>query len=73
MIAVAEPIDADALRIRHEFLRVPGLRASAGDISLVLDVSSRHALLIIESLVRDGFLERTTEGQYVRCPERRLW
>jgi len=29
MITVAEPIDLDALRIRHEFLTVPDLRLSA--------------------------------------------
>jgi predicted transcriptional regulator of viral defense system len=72
MIAVAEPIDADTLRIRHEFLRVPGLHASANDVSRLLDVSLRHARLVLESLARDGFLERTTDGQFVRCQDRRL-
>jgi DNA-binding IclR family transcriptional regulator len=66
MITIAEPIDADALRVRHEFLTRPGLRASVDFYAILLDLPPRHALLILESLVRDGFLERTADGQYVR-------
>ena len=68
MITVAEPIDADALRIRHEFLSLPGLRASADSYAALLGIPQRHAVLIFESLVRDGFLRRTSDGEYTRSP-----
>jgi len=67
MITIAEPIDADALRIRHEFLTLPSLHASVELCALLLDVPQRHALLMLESLVRDGFIERTVDGQYARA------
>jgi len=68
MIAIAEPIDADALRARNEFLSRPGLHASATVMAAALDVSSRHAAAILGSLVDEGFLERTAEGEFVRSP-----
>jgi hypothetical protein len=66
MITVAEPIDADTLRIRHEFLCERDLRLSAEDVAELLGVPLRHAILILESLVFEGFLGRTADGQYVR-------
>jgi hypothetical protein len=66
MITIAEPIDADALRVRHEFLTLPGLHASVEFCALLLGLQPRHALFILESLARDGFLERTADGHYVR-------
>jgi predicted transcriptional regulator of viral defense system len=66
MITFAEPIDLDALRIRHEFLALPDLRVSVDAVGALLHVTSRHARLILESLVREGFLERGADGQYVR-------
>jgi len=65
MIAIAEPIDADVLRARNEFLSRPGLHASAAGIAAALDVSSRHAAAILGVLTDEGFLERTAEGEYV--------
>ena len=66
MITVAEPIDLDALRIRNEFLTVPDLCASVDSCAQFLDVPPRHALLILESLVHEGFLQRNGDGRYVR-------
>jgi DNA-binding IclR family transcriptional regulator len=68
MITTADPIDLDALRIRHEFLALPDLRASVDVIAALLHVTARHARLILESLVREGFLERGADGQYARPP-----
>ena len=67
MIAFADPIDLDALRIRHEFLALPDLRASVDAIAALLHVTSRHARIILDSLVREGFLEQRADGQYVRA------
>ena len=66
MITVAAPIDADALRIRHEFLTLPDLCVSVDGCAQFLDVPPRHARAILDSLVDDGFLHRNGDGRYVR-------
>ena len=66
MITVAEPIDADTLRIRHEFLVQPDLCLSADVAATMLGVPLRHASIILESLVFERFLARTANGQYMR-------
>ena len=67
MIALAEPIDLDTLRIRHEFISSPALTASIEGVAARFQIGSRHARVALESLVVEGFLERTIEGQYVRA------
>jgi hypothetical protein len=66
MITLADPIDLDTLRIRHEFITVPDLRASVDQIAGSFQVAHRHALAALESLVLEGFLARTPDGHYVR-------
>ena len=66
MITISEPIDLDTLRIRHEFLAVPDLRVSVDGTAAQYHIATRHALLALESLVWEGFLERTPDGQYLR-------
>jgi hypothetical protein len=66
MITVSAPIDADGLRIRHEFLTLPRLHASVASFAALLDVSPRQARLVLDSLVDDGFLERGAGDQYAR-------
>ncbi|MBW8866422.1 MAG: hypothetical protein JF610_03675 [Acidobacteria bacterium] len=67
MIALAEPIDLDTLRIRHEFISSPTLAASIEGVAARFQIGSRHARVALESMVVEGFLERTLEGQYVRA------
>lgn len=64
MITVADPIDADTLRTRHEFLTRRDLQVSADGVAELLGVPLRHAVLILESLVQDGFVQRTADGRY---------
>jgi hypothetical protein len=66
MIALADPIDADLLRVRHQYLTDPGLTLSAADIVAQLHVQPRHARGILESLAWEGFLSRDHDGRYVR-------
>ncbi len=66
MIALAEPIDADLLRVRHQYLTDSDLKLSAADIVAQLQVQPRHALRMLESLVVEGFLSRDHDGRYVR-------
>jgi hypothetical protein len=58
MIAVADAVHADALRLRHEFLTLPDLQMSATACADLLNVSPRHAIHLLESLVQEGFLQR---------------
>jgi hypothetical protein len=66
MITIAEPTDLDALRIRHAFLAMPDLRASADTVAAMLCTTPRHARSALESLVVERFLERTADGFYLR-------
>jgi len=66
VIIVAEPIEADALRLRHEFLTLPDLCASVDACAQFLDVPPRHARAMLDSLVDEGFLQRNGDGRYMR-------
>jgi hypothetical protein len=66
MLTIAEPIDADTLRIRHEFLAQPDLCVSADVFAAMLGLPLRHASVLLESLVFERFLARTANGQYIR-------
>ena len=66
MITLAEPIDLDTLRIRHEYLAASNLRLSADTVAALLNVSQRHALVALEALVMDHFLVRLPDGRYSR-------
>ena len=65
MISVADAIDADTLRMRHQFLTLPELRTSVDACAHLLNLSPRHAQRILESLVSEQFLERIGD-QYAR-------
>ena len=67
MIALAEPIDLDTLRIRHEFISSPALAASIEAVAARFHIGSHHARAALESMVVEGFLERTLEGRYIRA------
>jgi hypothetical protein len=66
MITVAAPIDADVLRIRHEFISLPDLHTSVEDVAALLSVLSRRATSLLESLVRDRLLQKADRGTYAR-------
>jgi hypothetical protein len=68
MITLADPIDLDALRVRHEFLTLPDLHASVESVAALLGVSERHAQTTLDALVAEGFLVRVPHDQYVRRP-----
>ncbi len=70
MIPVADAVDADALRLRHEFLTLPTLNTSPEACAQLLNLSRRRATQILESLVSEGFLARASDKQYVRSIDR---
>ena len=66
MITIAGPIDADTLRIRHEFLTRADLRVSPEIVAELLGMPLRHARVMLDALVFEHFLACTTDGSYVR-------
>jgi hypothetical protein len=67
MIAAANPTDLDALRLRHEFLEMPGLTISVLQVARMLGVRSEHAAAILDTLASESFLTQTPTGSYQRA------
>jgi hypothetical protein len=66
MIALADAIDADVLRIRHEFLEMPGLVLTVPQTAHLYDVSAVHAKRLLSTLEAEGFLSGGVNGAYRR-------
>jgi DNA-binding IclR family transcriptional regulator len=64
MIVPGDPIDQDALRVRNEFLEVPGLAVSAPQVARLFGLRSEHAGAILQTLEREHFLEQSASGMY---------
>ena len=67
MITFTDAIDADALRIRHEFLEMPALKLSVAQTARLLAIRAEHAAAMLEALEEDGFLMHTSSGDYRRA------
>ena len=66
MITIADAIDRDALRIRSEYLEMPGLALTATQTACRHSLSTAHAKALLEELVADGFLTSGRDGAYRR-------
>ena len=66
MARLADAIDADALRIRHEFLDMPGLVLTVAQTARLYALSTAHARALLDALVAEGFLEGGSGGGYRR-------
>ena len=62
MTVRTEPINADVLRLRHEFIDLPGLRLTVDQVARLLGVSLARADDLVEELVLEGFLEPDDSG-----------
>jgi hypothetical protein len=71
MIVPGDPIDQDALRVRNEFLEVPGLTISVPQVARLFGLRSEHASAILEALEREHFLAHNASGGYHRTPPTR--
>ncbi len=65
--APAAPTDLDALRVRSEFLDMPGLTLSVPQVARMLGLRSEHAAAILETLVSEQFLAEPSPGSYHRA------
>ncbi|HKB10616.1 MAG TPA: hypothetical protein VKD69_08175 [Vicinamibacterales bacterium] len=68
MITLAEPIDLDTLRIRHEFISSPAFSPSVDAVAARFQIGCQHARVALESLASEGFLQRMPDGRYVHVP-----
>jgi hypothetical protein len=66
MIALAPPIEADVLRLRHEFLEMPGVRLTVAQAARLLGVRLDRAAALLAELESDDFLLRTSDGAFRR-------
>jgi NAD kinase len=67
MVTFAPAVDADQLRLRHEFLAMPGLTLTASQTARLLDVRLIHAEELLASLESEGLLVHTPSGAYRRA------
>ena len=71
MIVLADAIDADVLRIRHEFLEMPGHVLTVAQTACLYSLSPAHAKTLLQTLEAEGFLVSGHDGAYRRPPSRR--
>ena len=62
------PIDRDSLRLRNEFLEMPGLSVTVPQTARLFGVRLDHAIDMLERLEREGFLMRDPDGAFRRSP-----
>ena len=67
MVILANPVDANQLRLRHEFLSLPGLVLTTAQAARLLDVRVREAEEMLASLEEERFLTRTPSGTFRRA------
>jgi hypothetical protein len=67
MPAVADTIDLDALRLRGEFLEMPGLIINDSQVARLLGVRVPYAHELLDALEREDFLIRVPSGSYRRA------
>jgi hypothetical protein len=66
MIRIADAIDLDTLRIRHQFLEMPGLALTPAQTARCYALSATHAKALLEALKAEGFLVSGTDDAYRR-------
>ena len=66
MIVFAGAIDADLLRLRHEFLEMPGLVLTAAQTARLYSLSTAHAKIMLDTLEAEDFLV-SASGLYRRA------
>jgi hypothetical protein len=66
MLVLADAIDADVLRVRHEFLDLPGLVLTVPQTARLYGWSTSHARAMLDTLKAEGFLVVGCNGAYHR-------
>lgn len=66
MVTLTAPVDADLLRLRAEFLAMPGLCLTVRQTARLLSVREPDAHVLLDALVDEGLLVRHGGGLYRR-------
>ena len=66
MITTAESTDLDALRLRSEFLEMPGLAITIRQTARLVGVRTERAATMLDELEHEGFLTHESDGTYHR-------
>ena len=66
-MTVAAPIEADVLRLRHEFLSMPALTLTVPQAARLLGVRAEYAAELLAALAADRLLMRVESGAYRRA------
>jgi hypothetical protein len=66
MVAIAAPVKADLIRLRNEFLAMPGLSLTVPQTARLLSVSECDAHALLDVLVAEGLLVDARNGIYRR-------
>lgn len=64
MIVTGTPIERDALRLRNEFLEMPGLAFTVQQAARLFGVRLDHAAEMLDALEHEGFLTHDDRGMY---------
>ncbi len=67
IVLEAPPIERDLLRLRNEFLEMPGLSVTVPQAGRLFGLRVEHAERILELLAAEGFLVHDNTGAYRRC------
>ena len=59
------PLDALAARVRGEYGEMPGLQLTIWEASRLWQVEMSTCEMLLEQLVREGFLYKMNSGAYV--------
>lgn len=66
MIIIGTPIERDTLRLRNEFLEMPGLAVTVPQAARLFGVRLDHAAGMLDALEHEGFLTHDDRGVYRR-------
>ena len=66
MILLADPTDLDSLRLRSEFLEMPGLAITIRQTARLVGVRTDRAAEMLDALEHEGFLTHERDGTYHR-------
>ena len=68
MPTIHAPVDADLLRLRGEFLSMPGLCLTVPQVARMLSIRNERARTLLDALVDERMLIHTVGGMYRRVP-----
>ena len=64
MLTIAAPVETDLLRLRNEFLAMPGLSLTVPQAARLLSVGESDAHALLDALVAEGLLVDAGKGIY---------